>query len=51
MARPAWQGLSARHYLDWMAEHGGQLWMPTPDEQRQALLDELPADSPLKRAA
>lgn len=51
MARPPWHAMSTRHYLDWMAEHGGQLWMPTPDEQRQALLDELPADSPLRQAA
>lgn len=51
LARPAWHGMSTRHYLDWMAQHGGQLWLPTPDEQRDALLAELPDSSPLKQAA
>lgn len=49
--RPPWSGLSTRHYLDWMAEHGGQLWLPTPAEQRDALLHELPDSSPLKQVA
>ncbi|MGV9242196.1 hypothetical protein [Streptomyces sp. NPDC003710] len=37
MARPAWQDMSTRHYLDYMAAHGGQVWLPTPDEQAQAV--------------
>ncbi|KOG58429.1 hypothetical protein ADK77_44155 [Streptomyces antibioticus] len=37
MSRPGWQGLTTRHYLDYMAQHGGQLWLPTPDEQAEAV--------------
>ncbi|TXS16044.1 hypothetical protein EAO71_35265 [Streptomyces sp. ms191] len=46
-AKPAWHGLPARRYLDWMADHGGQLWMPTPDEQTEAALAELHIGNPL----
>ncbi|MBZ9638011.1 hypothetical protein [Streptomyces sp. PSKA30] len=36
-ARTPWHGLTTRHYLDWMTDHGGQLWLPTPDEQTEAV--------------
>jgi len=35
-ARHAWAGLDTRDYLFWMVDHGGDLWMPTPDEQTEA---------------
>ncbi|MCG3039184.1 hypothetical protein L7D48_01115 [Streptomyces sp. S1A] len=40
MARAPWHGLSTRDFLIWMHDHGGQLWLPTPDEQAQAVADE-----------
>lgn len=51
MSRPPWHGLATRHYLGWMVENGGELWLPTPDEQRQAVIDEAPDNSPLRRAS
>ncbi|MFE5629933.1 hypothetical protein [Streptomyces sp. NPDC056543] len=33
MARTPWHDLDTRRFLAWMTDHGGQLWMPTPDEQ------------------
>lgn len=49
-ARPPWHDLSTRQFLGWHAANGGQLWMPTPDEQAKAVLDEAPDNSPLRRA-
>ncbi|WP_432090395.1 hypothetical protein [Streptomyces sp. NRRL F-5630] len=40
MARPDWDGLDTRRYLMWMADHGGELWMPTPDQQAKAAAEE-----------
>ncbi|MFF0746580.1 hypothetical protein ACFYVL_39945 [Streptomyces sp. NPDC004111] len=40
MAKPPWADLNIRDYLGWMVDHGGQLWMPTPDEQAEAVADE-----------
>ncbi|WP_436785784.1 hypothetical protein [Yinghuangia sp. YIM S10712] len=39
-ARTAWHDLDTRRYLAWMADHGGEIWMPTPDQQAQAVRDE-----------
>ncbi|MEV3988258.1 hypothetical protein AB0J57_05065 [Streptomyces sp. NPDC049837] len=50
MARPPWFGLNTRQFLGWHATNGGQLWLPAPDEQKQAVWDEV-ADNPVKRAA
>lgn len=50
-ARPPWHGMNTRQFLGWHAANGGQLWMPTPDEQAQAVLDDAPETSPLRRAA
>jgi hypothetical protein len=50
-AKPGWHGLSGRHYLDWMVVHGGQLWLPTPDEQAQAVADEAHIGNPHRQAA
>lgn len=49
--RTAWVGLSTRHYLDWMAQHGGQLWMPTPDEQAEAVKAEAHIGQPFRSQA
>lgn len=49
--RTPWHGLTIRRFLDYMASHGGQLWMPTPDEQAQAVDAEADLGTPLKRAA
>lgn len=48
---PPWSGLSTRHYLDWMAQHGGELWMPTPDEQAQAVQAEAHIGQPHRARA
>ncbi|MEU6312376.1 hypothetical protein [Streptomyces sp. NPDC047014] len=50
MGRPPWQGLSIRHFLGWHTENGGQLWMPTPAEQKDQVWAEAEAN-PIKRAA
>lgn len=50
-SRPPWFGLSTRHFLGWHATNGGDLWLPTPDEQAKAVKDEAPDNSLLKRAA
>ncbi|HET9383109.1 MAG TPA: hypothetical protein VFP69_20085 [Streptomyces sp.] len=50
-ARTPWHGLSTRQYLNWMAQHGGQLWMPTPQEQSKAVDDEAEVGNPMRRAA
>lgn len=50
MSRPPWHGLSTRQFLGWHAANGGQLWLPTPDEQKRAVWTEA-EDSPIKRAA
>ena len=49
-ARTAWHGLTTRQFLDYMAAHAGQLWMPTPDEQAQAVEAEAHIGNPMKRA-
>lgn len=50
IGRPPWIGLSVRHFLGWHTENAGDLWMPTPDEQKAALWAEAEAN-PVKRAA
>jgi len=50
MGRPPWHGLSTRHFLGWHTENAGQLWMPTPDEQKAQVWAEAEAN-PVKRAA
>ncbi|MFJ6846413.1 hypothetical protein ACIQRE_27540 [Streptomyces griseoluteus] len=50
-ARTPWHGMNTRHFLDYMASHGGQLWMPTPDEQAQAVDAEADLGNPVKRAS
>ncbi|MZE56156.1 hypothetical protein GTY86_33780 [Streptomyces sp. SID5770] len=50
MARPPWSGLSTRQFLGWHATNGGQLWLPTPDEQKDAVWAEADTN-PVKRAA
>ncbi|MFD6914054.1 hypothetical protein [Streptomyces virginiae] len=49
MGRPPWHGLSTRQFLGWHAENGGQLWLPTPDEQKEAVWVEAEVN-PIKRA-
>lgn len=51
MARPGWHGLDTRRFLMWMADRGGQLWMPTPDEQTQAVQAEVHLGQTFRRAA
>lgn len=46
MVRTAWHGLDSRRFLAWMADHGGQLWMPTTAQQAQAVQDEAHVASP-----
>lgn len=50
-ARTPWHGLTTRQFLDWMATHGGRLWMPTPDEQAKAVEAEAHIGTPGKMAA
>lgn len=50
-ARTPWHGMSTRHFLDYMASHAGQIWLPTPDEQAQAVEAEADLGNPMKRAA
>ncbi|MFB7781515.1 hypothetical protein ACFC1D_02220 [Streptomyces vinaceus] len=50
IGRTPWHGLSTRQFLGWHVEHGGQLWMPTPDEQKERVWAEAEAN-PIKRAA
>ncbi|MFG2130496.1 hypothetical protein ACGFNV_22140 [Streptomyces sp. NPDC048751] len=49
--RTPWHGLTTRQYLDYMAANGGQLWLPTPDEQAKAVDAEAHLGNPMKRAA
>ena len=35
--RTPWHGLDTRAFLGWMAEHGGDLWMPTAAQQAEAV--------------
>lgn len=49
-ARTPWHGLTTRQFLDYMASHAGQLWMPTPDEQAHAVDAEAHIGNPMKRA-
>ncbi|MFE4701078.1 hypothetical protein ACFRIC_28865 [Streptomyces sp. NPDC056738] len=49
--RTPWHGLSTRHFLDYMAAHSGQLWLPTPDEQAKAVEAEADLGNPVRRAA
>lgn len=49
-ARTPWHGLTTRQFLDYMADRGGKLWMPTPDEQAQAVEAEAHLGNPMKRA-
>lgn len=46
MVRPAWSGYDTRMFLAWMADHGGQLWCPTAEQQAQAVKDEADVASP-----
>lgn len=50
MARPPWHGLSTRQFLGWHTANAGQLWLPTPDEQKEAVWAEADTN-PVKRAA
>ncbi|MER5468036.1 hypothetical protein [Streptomyces sp. NPDC002685] len=50
-ARTPWHGMSTRRFLDYMASHAGQIWLPTPDEQAQAVDAEAELGNPMKRAA
>ncbi|MFF3337995.1 hypothetical protein [Streptomyces flavidovirens] len=51
MMRTAWHGLDPRRFLAWMADHDGQLWMPTPDEQAQAVQAETHIGQPFRSRA
>jgi len=51
MVRTAWHGMSTRQYLAWMVDHGGQLWMPTPDQQAEAVEAEAGLCQPFKSRA
>lgn len=51
MGRPPWHGLDTRQYLVWMAEHGGQLWMPTLDQQAEAVEAEAHIGNPRRLPA
>lgn len=49
-ARTPWHGMSTRLYLGWHADHGGELWMPTPAEQAKAVKAESDLGNPIRFA-
>lgn len=49
--RTAWHDLGTRRFLMWMADHEGQLWMPTPDEQAEAVKAETHIGQPFTSRA
>lgn len=49
-ARTPWHGLTTRQFLDHMAASGGRLWLPTPDEQAQAVEAEAHLGNPMRKA-